>query len=154
MNNITQRYMALLGATLTMLVAYAPIADASAPVPEILMPVGIGYSTDAKGAHYPNAFSMRDTVRAPRPFIDWPNVNDAINEADSPKWKELVSSGLYRLTIDLNTGRVTKVTIIKSGSDVLNACSVSTFQQWVFRPGKWKEAIIPTTLRKSWKQIR
>jgi hypothetical protein len=142
------------GALLTMLMmAFASRAHGSAPVPEIFMPVGIGYSTDAKGVRHPNAYCMRDTVRAPRPAIPWPSVDEAIYMADSPKWKELESSGLYQLTIDLNTGRVTKVTIIKSGSNLLNAYSVATFQQWVFRPGTWKEAILPTTLRKSWKGI-
>ena len=62
---------------------------------------------------------------------------------------------LYRLDVDLNTGRVSEVIILKStGSAKLDAASTTAFKRWAFRPGAWKEIIIPTTVRKKWVAMR
>jgi len=59
--------------------------------------------------------------------------------------------GLYRLDIDLKTGRVSRVMIIKSaGSAILDRVSSGAFYRWVFTPGKWSAMIIPTTVRVTW----
>jgi len=127
-------------------------ASSSDLVPYIAMPLGTGYAIDAKGVRHPNAFCLRDAVFAPPPqFMHNPTNDPAILGA--AEWKLIQSSGLYCLDIDLNTGRVVKVTTLKSGSNWLNNLSTNTFKLWVFRPGKWKQITILTTVRKKWVEI-
>jgi TonB family protein len=117
-------------------------------VPYIAMPVGIGYALDAKGNRSPNALCVRDAVFAPHP--QYPDQLRS-NIGDSAAWTRYKGDGLYRLNIDLNTGRVSQVTIVKStGSKILDATSSDAFKRWVFRPGKWKEITIPTAVHKKW----
>jgi TonB family protein len=122
---------------------------ASDPIPYIAMPVGIGYAKDANGVRHPNAFCLRDAIFTPRPAYPFQLES---NIGDSVAWTGYIEgNGLYRLHIDLNTGRVSQVTIVKStGSEMLDAASTGAFSTWIFRPGKWKAVIIPTTVRKKW----
>jgi len=54
--------------------------------------------------------------------------------------------GWYRLYVDLRTGAVTKVAILKSsGYTRLDNCVVAAFQKWRYKPGKWKEIDTPVT---------
>jgi TonB family protein len=123
-------------------------ARASDCVPYIAMPVGIGYAIDAKGNHQPNALCVHDAVFAPHPQYPYQLRS---NIGDSAAWSRYKGDGLYRLDIDLNTGRVRRVAIIKSaGSKILDAASTDTFKRWVFRPGKWKEITIPIAVRTKW----
>ena len=128
-------------------------ASGSDLIPYIAMPVGTGYAIDAKGVRHPNAFCLRDAVYAPPPqFIHNPTNDPAI--LGDAQWKLVQGSGLYRLDIDLNTGRVVKVTTLKSSKSIsLDVISTSTFKEWVFRPGKWKQITILTTVRKKWVAI-
>ena len=49
-------------------------------------------------------------------------------------------NGLFQLTLDLKTGLVTRVTVIKStGFPTLDAAAVVALRQWRWKPGKWKE---------------
>lgn len=49
-------------------------------------------------------------------------------------------SGIFRLAIDLKTGFVTRVSIVKStGIEFLDICAAKAFRQWRWKPGKWKE---------------
>jgi len=126
----------------------ASTARASDCVPYIAMPVGIGYAIDAKGNHQPNALCVHDAVFAPHP--QYPNKLRS-NIGDSAAWSRYKGDGLYRLDIDLNTGRVSRVTIIKSaGLKTLDAASTDTFKRWLFRPGKWKEITVPIAVRTKW----
>jgi TonB family protein len=141
--------------TLTTMIAVTLIAfttRASEPVPYIAMPVGIGYAIDAKGVRHPNALCLRDAVFAPHPRYPYgpPLSRDPVT------WtRDIQGDGLYRLDVDLNTGRVSQVTILKStGSAKLDTASTSAFKRWVFRPGTWKEIIMPTTVRKKWVGMR
>ena len=122
-------------------------ARASEEIPYIAMPVGIGYAVDVKGARHPNAFCLHDAVRAPHPHYPY-----QASTRDPLTWtRDLKGNGLYRLNIDLNTGKVSQVTIVKStGSKILDAVSTDAFKRWVFKPGKWKEITIPTAVRKKW----
>jgi TonB family protein len=122
-------------------------ARASEEIPYIAMPVGIGYAVDVKGARHPNAFCLHDAVRAPHPHYPY-----QASTRDPLTWtRDLKGNGLYRLNIDLNTGKVRQVTIIKStGSKILDAASTDAFKRWVFKPGKWKEITIPTAVGKKW----
>ena len=76
-----------------------------------------------------------DATYAPRPQYPY--------EARS---KHQTGSGLIRITLDLRTGSVVKITMIKStGSPVLDNASLSAFRQWRFKPGRWKEIDLPIT---------
>jgi TonB family protein len=55
-------------------------------------------------------------------------------------------SGWFRLTVDLNTGSVSKVTVIKStGFPKMDNEAEYAFRRWRWKPGKWKEIDIPIT---------
>lgn len=141
--------------TLTTMIAITLIAfttRASEPVPYIAMPVGIGYAIDAKGVRHSNALCLRDAVFAPHPRYPY----GAPLSRDPVTWtRDIQGDGLYRLDVDLNTGRVSQVTILKStGSAELDTASTSAFKRWVFRPVTWREIIMPTTVRKKWIGMR
>ena len=140
--------------TLTTLIAIALtafVARASELVPYIAMPVGIGYATDVKGVHQPNAVCMRDAVFAPHPQYPYHPKWES-HSMDPGTWtRDIIGDGLYRIGINPNTGRVSQITVIKStGSKILDTASTSAFKRWVFKPGKWKEIVIPTTVRTHW----
>jgi hypothetical protein len=122
-------------------------AGASEPVPYIAMPINNGYALDAHGKRQPNALCARDVIwaRAPRYPL-------RARSSDPASWsRDLRGDGLYRLDIDLKTGRVSRVLIIKSaGSAILDRASTGAFYRWVFTPGKWSAMIIPTTVRVIW----
>jgi hypothetical protein len=135
----------LLTAALTL---SAATAFAGHWVPHISMPAGTGYATDARGVRYPNIVCVRDALFAPSPRL--PLGNPHSQDWEHIKWEQVESDGLYRLDIDLTTGRVTNVTIVKSGTKQLNDFSILAFKRWRFKPGKWREIVIPTTIRKKW----
>jgi TonB family protein len=69
--------------------------------------------------------------------------------------RDIKASGMFRLSIDVNTGLVTQVTIIKSmGDQGLDNASTNAFKRWVFKPRTWQEVIIPTTVLKKWVSVR
>lgn len=134
----------------TIVIAIAAIAftaGASEPVPYIAMPIDNGYAIDARGKRQPNALCARDVIwaRAPRYPL-------RAKSSDPASWsREHRGDGLYRLDIDLKTGRVNRVMIIKSaGLAILDKASTAAFYSWVFTPGKWSAMIIPTTVRITW----
>jgi TonB family protein len=52
--------------------------------------------------------------------------------------------GLYRVTLDLKTGAVTKVTVMEStGVPVLDDNATKALRQWLWKPGRWKEVDVP-----------
>ncbi len=60
--------------------------------------------------------------------------------------KHHVGSALFRLSLDLKTGSVTTVRMLKStGFPVLDQLAVDAFRQWRWRPEKWKEVDLPIT---------
>ncbi len=55
-------------------------------------------------------------------------------------------SGLFRLALDLKTGAVTKVTIMRStGFKRLDESAVTALGQWRWQQGKWQEVVVPVT---------
>jgi hypothetical protein len=122
-------------------------ATASEPVPYIAMPINNGYAIDVHGKRQPNALCARDVIRARAPRYPL-----RARSSDPASWsRDLRGDGLYRLDIDLKTGRVSRVMIIKSaGSAILDRVSSGAFYRWVFTPGKWSAMIIPTTVRVTW----
>jgi TonB family protein len=80
-----------------------------------------------------------------------PWMDDAI-KAVAPRYpyearaRHQFGSGLVRVTLDLSTGLVAKVTMIKStGLPVLDNSAADAFRQWRWKPGKWKEVDLPIT---------
>jgi TonB family protein len=52
--------------------------------------------------------------------------------------------GLFRLYIDLKTGLVTHVAVVKStGFWSLDTSAVNALNKWRWRPGRWKEVDVP-----------
>ena len=61
--------------------------------------------------------------------------------------------GFFRVTLDLKTGRVVKVEVVKStGFVALDRCATAALRQWRWPPGKWKEITLPVTFKLSSKQ--
>ena len=57
-------------------------------------------------------------------------------------------AGLFQSTLDLKTGAVTKVIVLRStGFPQLDRCAVLAYRQWRLKPGKWKEITMPTRFR-------
>jgi TonB family protein len=55
-------------------------------------------------------------------------------------------TGVFRMLIDFNTGKVTSVAILKStGSDPLDREAVYALRQWRFKPGKVRKVDMPIT---------
>jgi hypothetical protein len=136
--------------TLTTMIAMTLIAftaRASEPVPYIAMPIDNGYAIDAHGKRQPNALCGRDVIWACPPRYPLRS-----RSSDAASWsRNHRGDGLYRLDIDLKTGRVSRTTIIKSaGSAILDRASTWAFSRWVLTPGKWSAMIIPTTVRTTW----
>ena len=127
------------------LIAFA--AKGSEPVPYIAMPIDKGYAIDAHGKRQPNALCARDVIWACPPRYPL-----RARSSDPSTWsRNSQGGGLYRLDIDLKTGRVSRTTILKSaGSRTLDRASTWAFNRWVFMPGKWSAMIIPTTVRVTW----
>ena len=115
--------------TLTTMVAITLIAftaRASEPVPYVAMPIDNAYAIDAHGKRQPNAVCARDVIWACAPRYPAKALSsDPASEARNHR-----RDGLYRLDIDLKTGRVSKVTIIKSaGLAILDRASTWAFNR-------------------------
>jgi TonB family protein len=84
-----------------------------------------------------------------------PWINDRTNSVApaypfSDRLHRHQGTGVIRLTLDLKTGTVRQVSVVKStGFRTLDACAMSAFRQWRWRPGKWKEINLPVTFRLS-----
>jgi hypothetical protein len=121
-------------------------ARASEPVPYIAMPINNGYAIDAHGKRQPNALCARDIIWARAPSYPL-----RARSSDPTTWsRNFRGDGLYRLDIDLKTGRVSRVTTMKSADAVLDKLTTAAFGRWVFASGKWSAMIIPTTVRITW----
>lgn len=58
--------------------------------------------------------------------------------------------GVFQLTLDLKSGAVVKVAVIKStGFVTLDRCAAAALRQWRWAPGKWKEITVPITFTMS-----
>jgi len=59
-------------------------------------------------------------------------------------------SGLFRLTLDLKTGSVTQVFVVKStGFPALDSSALDALRRWRWKPGRWKEIDVPITFEVS-----
>jgi TonB family protein len=59
-------------------------------------------------------------------------------------------SGLFRLQLDLATGKVTKATVLKStGVVMLDNKALWALRRWQVKPGRWRELEVPITFSMS-----
>src|SRR4051812_6342965 len=124
----------------------AVTARASEPIPYIAMPLEKGYAIDAHGNRQPSALCARDVLWARAPSYPL-----RARSSDPASWsRNFKGDGLYRLDIALKTGRVSRVTTIKSAGAILDRLSTAAFGRWVFTPGKWSAMVIPTAVRITW----
>ena len=66
--------------------------------------------------------------------------------------RHVTGSGLFRITLNVSTGSVMKVTVIKSigpnpqwASRAMDNAAGNALAQWRWKPGKWKEIDLPVT---------
>ena len=90
-------------------------------------------------------FTQRDFSKSARP----PWWKDATKKPlpaypYNDRARKNMGRGLYRMEIDLNTGLVGKVTIIRStGHNSLDEAATTAFSKWRFKPNSWKELTMP-----------
>ena len=62
----------------------------------------------------------------------------------------LEGTGLFRLHINVTTGRVINVAVLKStGAAILDRSVLSALRRWQFKPRTWKEVDTPVTFSTS-----
>ena len=60
--------------------------------------------------------------------------------------RHIEGTGLFRITLDVKTGSVANVAVLKStGSSGLDASAARAIRQWRWRPQSWKEIEMPVT---------
>jgi len=88
------------------------------------------FSVDYSPRHSPWAEDVIHKVRPEYPYAD--------------RSAHRVGKGLYRLSLDLHTGAVTNVRIVRSaGSATFDASAIEALRQWKFTPEKWLEVDMP-----------
>ncbi len=100
----------------------------------------VSSAVDAKGVRhqesgYPKKHApwMDDAIKTVKPDYSY-----------TDKARRNAGFGLYRATLDLKTGSVTKVAVIQStGVPTLDDSATSALRQWQWKPGKWKEIDVP-----------
>ena len=103
-------------------------------MPYIAMPIDKGYAIDAHGKRQANALCVRDVIWACAPRYP---LRSRLS-GDPATWsRDLRGAGLSRMDIDLKTGRVSHVTIVKSsGSAGLDRGSIGAFYKMDFHTRK------------------
>lgn len=57
-------------------------------------------------------------------------------------------TGYFRLQLDLRTGAVTQITVIRStGFRTLDTAALAALRKWRWKPGKWQQVDIPVTFK-------
>jgi len=128
--------------TVSVLVAFPVAKIAAAPVilSQQLLSWWVSSAVDTKGVRhqakdYPKGHApwMEDVVKNVQP--DYPKVDAMHRNA---------GFGLYRVTLDMKTGSVSKVSVTHStGVATLDDSAMKALRQWIWRPGKWKEVDVP-----------
>ena len=102
--------------------------------------LGGGAGVDSKGVRHtwgansikPSPYHVAITKRV------WPDL-----PVEARRWR-LEGAGLYRIQIDLGTGKVVKATVLRStGHAILDNSVLGALRRWQFKPGTWKEMDIP-----------
>lgn len=93
---------------------------------------------DVKGVRHSGSVFLNDLVVTSRP-----EYQSSLHRG----------SGLLRLTLDLKTGSVTRVAIVRStGFSALDNSAIEAFRKWRWKPGRWKEIDVPITFGPGWRE--
>ena len=80
------------------------------------------------------------------PWIDDALAKTSPEYPQKEKEQHHTGSGLFRLSVDLKTGLVTKVTVVQStGYRALDDAAIASFGTWRWRPGQWRQVDMPIT---------
>jgi TonB family protein len=105
------------------------------PLPEWIRAVPDTIAIDAKGVRHL--------------LSDYPTWPKDVTKRVEPKYHREFSSdghGLFRVMIDLKTGSVTNVLILRStDSETLDKNACVALRQWRWKPATWKQVDIPVT---------
>jgi TonB family protein len=105
-----------------------------------------GSAVDANGLRH----SARDYHGGHAPWIDDRVVVVAPKYPLADLRLHHEGSGWFRLVLDLRTGRVKQVLLIKStGFGSLDQTAMAAFREWRWKPGKWKEIKMSTAFTMS-----
>jgi TonB family protein len=67
--------------------------------------------------------------------------------AVAKRW-HVQGAGLFRVSIDITTGRVTDVSVLKStGYGVLDGSAIRTLKLWRWKPGKRRQVNVPISFK-------
>jgi TonB family protein len=106
----------------------------------------VGSAVDARGVRHP-ASEYRGKVP---PWVS--DIARSIGPEYPDRDRRLYNqgTGLFRLTLDLKTGAVLNVAVVRStGTSSLDRSALVGLRQWRWKPGKWKEIEFPITFRMS-----
>jgi len=135
--------------------------QASVQVPYVATPSGLGVAVDMNGGRHPTADAMRDALAAPRPSLGWTWRDPVEVKQDEALLNKV---GMYRLVLDAK-GKVSKVIVLvpmepkehaaysfkeKVWTGRLDAGIMRVFENWKFRPNKWKQIDVPAVIKVQW----
>ena len=67
----------------------------------------------------------------------------------SPEMRARGCTGVFRMVIDLKTGKVRKVeTVVTSGFREVDIAAKSSMYEWRWQPGTWQQIDVPVTILK------
>lgn len=118
----------------------APVAAAPVIFSQQLLSWWASSAVDAKGVRH----QAKDYPKGHAPWMD-----DLIKKVqpDYSKFDRMrrnAGFGLYRVTLDVKTGAVRKVSVTQStGVATLDDSAMKALSQWLWKPEKWKEIDVP-----------
>lgn len=116
-------------------VAYVSLAESS-----------LGSAVDAKGVRHSG--SRYRNKKFPPWIVDDRIIAIAPDYSYEDRWHRREGLGLFRLTLDLKTGSVTKFEVLRStGFRGLDNSARDALRQWRWKPGKWKEIVMPVNFQ-------
>ena len=99
-----------------------------------------GSAIDAQGVRH----DARDYPGRPVPWRGDITKSVAPEYPYEDRTRHHEGSGLFRLTLEVKTGFVTDVLLIRStGFKELDASGIKSLRQWRWRPGTWKQIDVP-----------
>lgn len=117
---------------------HIPIAESRAYLNSIAQPRTS--AVDAKGIRHESREYQGKLV----PWLEDQIKTVAPDYPFEERYRHHVGQGVFRLTLDVNTGLVTKVDLLKStGFRNLDDSAEQALRYWRWKPGKWKEIVMP-----------
>jgi TonB family protein len=100
----------------------------------------VSAALDAAGGYH----SAREYPKDQIPWLHGDVVRDVTPEYPAWQFSRHQGEGLFRVSLDLRSGAVTRESIVKStGFRELDESAVAALSKWRWKPGRWKEIEIP-----------